>query len=179
MKPSVNETKAIEKTSSSPFTFIPADFELLDSISGNINGDSLNDLLMICRPIGEDTLSIDEDSILKRVMLLLTGAKSNTYTLAAKSENAVYCYSCGGMYGDPYAGLEINGQSFTISHYGGAAERWTRSLTFSYDPNLNDWLLVRDESEVFDALNTDSIESEVKTPADFGKLRFSDFNIYN
>jgi hypothetical protein len=168
----------VENTSPDPITFIPAGFELLDSVSGNLDNDNLKDFLLICRPIGEDTLSIAEDSLLHRKMLILKASAGNQYTLAAQSENAVYCYSCGGMYGDPYAGLQIDAPTFTIAHYGGAAERWTRSLTFTYEPGTRDWFLTKDESKLFDALNTDSVEVETKTPADFGKITFSNFNIY-
>lgn len=77
--------------------------------------------------------------------------------------------------GDPFTGLTIKKGYFTVEHYGGSAQRWTRYVTFKYDPASRTWLLHRDGHERFEALDP---AHGATTAQDFGRVPFPRFDIY-
>ena len=54
------------------------------------------------------------------------------YIIAAKCSNAVLCAECGGIFGDPYAGISFTRNVLNITHYGGSAWRWSSNFTFRF-----------------------------------------------
>lgn len=70
----------------------------------------------------EETSIIDEDPV-KRPLYILTGQSDQSYKLAAKNDNVVYCVNCGGIMGDPFSGIAIKNGYFSVEHYGGSAWR--------------------------------------------------------
>jgi hypothetical protein len=108
--------------------FIPAGYVLLDSASGDLNRDSYRDLVLVLKKNRE------EDSVdVPRPLLLLLGSAAG-YSLAGRNDNVVLCYSCGGVFGDPYQGITIKNGYFSIEHYGGSNWRWTRVIPSSTTP---------------------------------------------
>lgn len=158
---------------------IPANYAILDSVGGDLNGDDLRDLIIVLNKKGEDSLSNTTSETIKRPLLILFRNKLNTeLSLQQQNSNVVYCYNCGGVMGDPFTGISINGQSFSVSHYGGSSWRWSRELSFQYNANENKWLLFSDESESFHVTDPNQIEKQVKTEKEFGKIKFEEFDIY-
>lgn len=165
-------------------TWVPAGFQVKDTLSGNLNLDSLTDWLLVLSRPGEDTLTESQyavDGQVKRKLLILTGQPDNSYKLAAESDNAVYCAQCGGMLGDPYQQLAIKQGYFSVEHYGGSRLRWTHIITFKYDRADSTWYLYKDGHQGFEILEdgTEKKTSEkVRTAKDFGKLSFAEYDIY-
>jgi hypothetical protein len=149
----------------------------MDTCSGNLNLDAYTDLLLVLRLDNEDSLSRNGEEP-KRRLLILTGSAEQTYTLAAQSDNAVYCAACGGMLGDPYQQLAIKNGYFSIEHYGGSRYRWTRIPTFKYSPADSTWLLHKDGHESEDTMGEEKPTKKVYTTKNFGKVTFADFDIY-
>jgi hypothetical protein len=108
---------------------IPADFTILDSASGDINKDGVRDLVIILRNKYE-TFNTDTT----RPLLLLEGNLKRRYKLLARNDSVVLCMGCGGVHGDPYQGITVKSGYFSIEHFGGSGWRWTRIITFKYDP---------------------------------------------
>lgn len=158
--------------------FVPPSFEVMDSVSGDINGDGQIDVLVLLRTIGEDTMLQLEENYIKRPLLILTGKQDGTFKLAIRNDNAVYCRECGGAFGDPYASISTEGNSFTISHYGGSSWRWSREITFTYSQKEKNWMLSRDGGQEFNVADPQKITESYRTPADFGKIPFEKFDIY-
>ncbi len=159
-------------------THIPEGYVIMDTCSGDLNLDSYTDLLLVLRLNNEDSLSRNGEEP-KRRLLILTGSAEQTYTLATQSDNAVYCAACGGILGDPYQNMVIKSGYFSIEHYGGSRERWTRIPTFKYSPADSTWLLHKDGHESFDAVDEEAKKTtKVYTIKDFGKVTFADFDIY-
>lgn len=157
---------------------LPAGFQVLDAAQGDLNRDARPDWLVVLhRPDEQQTSDVVEHPT-KRPLLLFVGGPGGTYTLAARSDNAVYCVDCGGMMGDPFVGLTIKRGYFTVEHYGGSAQRWTRFVTFRYDAAARTWLLHRDGSERFHALDPEHGTSTATTAKNFGRVLFTKFNIY-
>src|ERR1700748_1748297 len=101
-------------------SFIPPNFTLLDSASGDINLDGVNDLVLILRDTVE---KMNPDA--NRPLLLLQGNSNGLYKLVGRNDNVVLCKNCGGIHGDPYEGITIKKGYFSIEHMGGTSWRWT------------------------------------------------------
>ncbi|TRX36952.1 hypothetical protein FNW52_06855 [Flavobacterium sp. ZT3R18] len=158
--------------------FIHEGFTAISSTSGDLNKDHYLDYILVLKKNDEATVIHDDDSPSKRPLLILLGLADKTFTLAAKSENAVYCIDCGGMMGDPFVEVVIKNGYFTIEHYGGSAWRWTRNITFKYDAKENYWFLHKIISESFHAPDSENVATTMETKKDFGKVPFEKFDIY-
>ena len=157
---------------------LPAGYAVLAAEPGDLNRDALPDWLVVLNKPDEQQTSDVVARPTKRPLLLFVGGAGGTYTLAARSDNAVYCVDCGGMMGDPFMGLTIKKGYFTVEHYGGSAQRWTRFVTFRYDPAGRTWLLHRDSHERFQSLDPEHGTTTATTAKDFGRVPFTRFDIY-
>jgi hypothetical protein len=102
---------------------LPAGYTVLDAAQGDLNRDAVPDWLVVLHRPNEAKTSDVIDHPTKRPLLVFLGGAGGTYTLATRSDNAVYCVDCGGMMGDPFMGLAIKKGYFTVEHYGGSAQR--------------------------------------------------------
>lgn len=152
--------------------YIPKDYSILDSASGNLNNDSYKDLVLILKYKYEST-----GGDTTRPLLLLAGTKENRYFLMAKNDSVVLCKECGGIFGDPYQGITIKKGFFSIEHYGGSSWRWTRIITFKYDVKSKQFLLHRDAGVSYH--NTEHPIKEtviISNKSDFDKLNFVNYS---
>ncbi len=159
--------------------FVPENYSVLDTVSGNLNLDNYRDMILVLKKNGEEKTSDVVDNPEKRPLLLLIGEPNNRYKLKARNDKTVYCIDCGGIMGDPYMGIVIKNGYFSVEHYGGSAWRWTRIITYKYSKEENNWYLHKDGSESFNANEPEKVESTIKTIKDFGKISFESFDIYN
>jgi hypothetical protein len=172
-------SKNVKKPSHNQISkFIPDSYEVLDSISGDLNLDNYTDLILILKKHDEENTSDVIENPEKRPLLILIGKDNGGYELAAKSNTTVYCYNCGGMMGDPYQGVTINNGYFSVEHYGGSAWRWSRIITYKFSKSDNHWFLHRDGGESFHVSEPEKSESNMRTKKDFGKIKFEDFDIF-
>ncbi len=157
---------------------IPENYAILKSAYGDLNQDGILDVILVLNRIGEDTLvPVGIDYTPRPLMLFLKNADGN-YTLARRNDNAVYCYDCGGIFGDPFYEVTIENGAFTIYHYGGSSWRWTRDLTFKYNKNEQDWFLHREELTSFSVFEPDDVDTTINTTKDFGRIRLVEFDAY-
>src|SRR5436190_14825570 len=108
-------------------TFVPKGFKILDSAKCDINQDGFTDYIVVLK---NDNEAVGTEY--SRPLLIIEGQKSNILKLAAKNDRLVLCFDCGGVFGDPYAAITVKKNYFSIEHYGGSNERWTRVVTFKY-----------------------------------------------
>ncbi|MCS6991670.1 MAG: hypothetical protein NZL95_07390 [Chitinophagales bacterium] len=158
--------------------FAAENYSVLDSVRGDLNNDGLSDLLVVLRRNGEDTLSNVIEHPEKRPLLLLLRQQDGRLHLAARNDHVVYCYDCGGVLGDPYGSIAISGDSFTVEQYGGSAWRWSRTLTFRYFEQEENWFLWRDLTGFYHTSDPQDIDLTLRTEQDFGKIKFAEFDIY-
>ena len=86
----------------------------------------------------------------------------------AKSEKAILCKDCGGIFGDPFAGIEINKNVLSINHYGGSNWRWGYTHRFRYQEN--DFFLIGQTSNSYWSVeNCDKLN-------DFAGTKYEDIN---
>ena len=167
--------QAIDARGKSLKEIVPAGYEILDSVSGNLNDDQFNDMILVLKRAKEDSLSPISDFAIKRETLILYGDE-NGYTIVARNMNVVTCLTCGGMMGDPYTGISISDKTFSVSHYGGSVWRWGRVSTFSRNPG-GTWVLSEDENETFSTENEERTRETIKTtPKDFGLITFEQYD---
>lgn len=158
--------------------FIPKNYALLDSSSGNLNLDEYKDYVMVLKKIDEEKISDVVEHPEKRPLLILIGQKDGSFKQVRKNNNSVYCVDCGGVMGDPYTGLSLEKGSFTINHYAGSSWRWTKNITYNYSEKEKDWFLQEVKSSSFHASDPEKVEGKVLTKKDFGKVTFQNYDIY-
>lgn len=152
---------------------------ILDFQKGDINNDQREDVILIQKAINETETSDVIDNPTPRPLMLLLREPNGGLKLAARNDQAVLCVDCGGVMGDPYQGITIKGNYFSIEHYGGSSWRWTKVVTFKFDPSKQEWFLHKDGGQSFHASEPDStMEEKVETTKDFGVVKFTDYIIY-
>ena len=154
--------------------FIPSGYALLDTAIGDLNLDKYRDIILVLKTIGEDT-ALDATEF-KRSLLLLLGHADKTFTLAARNDNIVYCFQCGGIFGDPYDGIEIRKGIFTVRNFGGSNDRWSNDITFKYSPADKTWYLYKIVDKSWNVFHLDKIETSVQTKKSFGIVSFKKYN---
>jgi len=156
--------------------FVPEHYSILDTAAGDLNLDKKDDLILVLKRNGEDTLVNTGEP--DRPLLILIRDNHNRLQQVRRNDNTVYCIGCGGIMGDPYVGIVIRNGYFSVEHYGGSAWRWTRIITYKYVAADQEWYLHKDGSESFHASEPDKIKTTIRTTRDFGNIKFEDFDIY-
>lgn len=146
--------------------------------SADLNGDGTRDYVLVI----EDPKETSDLLQGKRSLLILTRENGGKLKLAARNDKeAVYCRTCGGIsIGDPFMGIKVGRNTFTINHYGGSAWRWTDDFKFNYSRIDKNWQLVRVEETSFHTSEPEKGETHIYTPPkDFGKINLADFDPEN
>jgi len=103
--------------------FIPNGAVIFDTACSDFNKDGLTDMLLVTT-----SEAATNDT---RGLIILQNSIAG-FIVSAKCANAVFCEACGGIFGDPYAGISFTKNVLTINHYGGSAWRWTSNFTFRF-----------------------------------------------
>ena len=152
-------------------SFIPAKYSLLDSASGDWNKDGYSDMVLILK---SDSEEMAPDTT--RPLLLLAGTAAGGYTLLARNDSVVLCKGCGGVFGDPYAGVAVKNGFFSIEHYGGSNWRWTRIITFRFDAKSKVFRLHRDAGVSYHTFDPDKTTDIISNKSHYGKLLFTKYS---
>jgi hypothetical protein len=151
--------------------FIQSGYSILDSAKCDLNKDGNADYIMILKSDSEETFP---DTT--RSLIVLMGKKNGTLEIFAKNDKIVSCRGCGGVFGDPYSGITIRDNYFSIEHYGGSSWRWTRIITFKYDFKLRKIFLHKDAGDSFHVSNPDKIEFNTYNKESWSKVEFEKYN---
>ncbi len=150
--------------------FIPDGYSVLDTSRGDLNKDGFDDLVLILKNNSEadytDTL---------RPLLILQGQKNGRFKLVERNDNIVLCLGCGGVFGDPYTGITIKNNYFSIEHYGGSSWRWTRIITFKYNLTSKEYILYKDAGESYHTSDPDKTENQTYNKKLWGKKKLKDY----
>lgn len=142
----------------------------------DLNGDGTMDVILV---LEKDTPEAQEpDSDEERPLIILVRDKKNKLSEAKRNDRIVMCAQCGGVFGDPFAGITVGMNTFTVNHYGGSAWRWTADYKFNYSRIDKTWQLVRIERTSFNNLRPvrQTLKRTVLTPKNFGKVDIADFD---
>lgn len=121
-----------------PVLNVPAEpdrevFVVLDSISF-IHQGALYDLVVLrnMQELSEADTTADD----ARPLLLYKRTVGGPRSLIVRNDHLVMCQDCGGIFGDPYAGITFSADTLTLDHYGGSNWRW--SVTHKFVPGSAD-----------------------------------------
>ncbi len=111
-----------------PFpSFIPSHYDTLyrGVAKGDLNKDGIEDVVLALyhKMEKEPIENVEVDSVPERRLIVLFGSKTG-YVKATESSAALLCKECGGVFGDPFVGIEIHKKVLEVRHYGGSAWRW-------------------------------------------------------
>ncbi|MFH2141188.1 MAG: hypothetical protein ABIJ97_02105 [Bacteroidota bacterium] len=158
--------------------FIPKDYSILNLTKGDLNLDSIADIILVLNLNGEDSLSSIENPV-KRKFLILIGQADNSYILFNQNDNIVYFYGYDLNFKEAFVDIIIGKGIFSIDHYGGFTYRWGRSTAFSYDASENNWFLSMDNYSTFNVTDLDEQGTEkLINTKNYNKLSFDKFDIY-
>lgn len=161
--------KADNKIYSSIKKFIPKKYVVLDQANGDLNGDGVQDKILLLRLKHEIT---EEE---QRPVLILLGLKNNKYRKIAENINIVLSLGDGGIHGDPYHGVTIKNGYFSIEHFGGSSWRWNQVITFKYSKQKQNWFLYKIGEESWHMNPTSNFIGSYKFPKDFGQVLFVNY----
>lgn len=153
--------------------FVPKGYTALDTISGDLNLDSIPDKILILRKAHEDTIDQD-DTAGRRPLLILTGQADHSFKLAAQNDKVVLCYHCGGAGGDAYQETVIKNGYFSVEYGGNTPHVWSRIVTFRYSAADSSWYLHKDGRS-----GEGTHKSSIRTEKDFGKMPIGQFDVYS
>lgn len=97
--------------------YLGKEYKLIDLAYGNLNLDTLQDVVIVAELRPEADTSGDGD----RTVFILTGTQTG-YKIAARNDEVALCHRCGGMM-DPYGGIDMAVGQFAIYNDGGSAWR--------------------------------------------------------
>lgn len=154
---------------------IGENWELFNYSIGDINNDSIEDLIVIIQS------TTDQEAF--RKILLYVNEKGNQYRLAASNNNIIDCATCGGAgIGDPYRQIIIKYNYFSFEMLYGACEKTAVYITFKYDKKRKWWYLHKDMNETYNNCTTPRtkkdqiiISRKENNKSKYGKLRFENY----
>ncbi|MBL8003943.1 MAG: hypothetical protein JNL36_02495 [Candidatus Kapabacteria bacterium] len=116
------------------FATFPKRVDTSATVIGDLNNDGIQDLVVVITyPFlvdYDENMPYDGDAMVPLAVYL--GTKDG-YSLLVQSNNAVLCTGCGGIFGNPFSGLEINKKNqLLIYHYGGSSERWAYTDVYEF-----------------------------------------------
>lgn len=169
--------------------FVPENFEILDSVKGNLNNDNYDDYILVLKKKNEENTSkYGDNKPEKRPLLILIANSDGKFDLKARNDNSVLCIDCSGyIHGDSYVGVKIKDGYFSVEHYTvGGNDKWSKIITFKYDKIKDKWFLHQDGTEFFgwnpdEGSNAESIiktGEKILTKKDFGVVSFENYDIY-
>lgn len=113
----------------------------------------------------------------QRLLEIALRRDDGSLTVVKTNDKIVYCSTCGGKYGDAFAGISAGTGTFSVGNYGGAVRRWANDFQFRYAPGERTWLLVAASESIYHIAHPDKLVTEsFEPPKDFGKIDIADFD---
>lgn len=104
----------------------PKDYSIIDTVEGDLNKDSINELV-----IAYNTQSQNTHENVTRELIIYKKEKNN-WIIWKKSKQALYRSQDGGMMGDPFGEIEIKNGVLLVSQNGGSSWKWGHTDKYRY-----------------------------------------------
>lgn len=162
--------------------FIPSGFYPIYLKKADLNTDQLPDYLMVLEANiqkGAGTGNSDQDTEeTDRPLIILQRNADGNLAKVKENDKIVYCRICGGIFGDPFEGIDLTEKSgFVVRLYGGSGWRWSSQYEFAYSRRDKTWQLIKVSESSFHASAPEDVDSKTYTPPkDFGKIDLADFD---
>ena len=156
--------------------FVEAGTKAIALEAADLNGDGRGDFVLVLER-QNPAKDADDFPVNQRPLLLLVRGADGKLSAAKRNERVVMCSRCGGVFGDPFEGVEAGRDTFTVSFYGGSNWRWAYSYKFNYSRADKTWQLVRAEESSYHTSDPDKMKTQIFTPPkDYGKIDIADFD---
>ena len=119
--------------------------------AADLNGDGTKDYVLVVNKPRDEKAQNDDIGDEPRQTLILVRDGAGQLSIAARNDRVAFCRSCGGVFGDPFAGITVKPGRFTVMNYGGSNDRWSDEYTFAYSKRDRTWQLIRVEESTFRA----------------------------
>ena len=159
--------------------FVEAGTKAIAVEAADLNGDGRGDFVLVLERLNP---AVDKDDfpVNQRPLLILLRGEGGRLAAAKRNERLVMCSKCGGVFGDPFEGVEAGRNTFTVNFYGGSNWRWKYAYRFNYSRVDQTWQLVRSEEIHYHTSDPDKMKTRVFTPPrDYGKIDLADFDPEN
>ncbi len=154
-------------------SFLLPGYEMLDYVTGDLNNDKRTDAILVLKQTGEDTLNTEAN----RPLIILTRQANGKLKKIAQNDSAILCRQCGGIFGDPYEGIEITNTGFEINFYGGSSWRWYYHYSFIYNRVKNNWYLSKQEEGSYHNTEIDETQKDITIDKEeLGEVSIDSFN---
>ena len=160
-------------------SFAEKGYRIIAWASADLNGDDLNDYLVV-EEKQKDSPDDPDIRSKQRPVLILVRQPDQSLRLVKRNDIAVLCSTCspGGITIEGFEQITAKQRSFSIvNQQGGTAFYTISTYTFGYSKRDNTWQLIREEDSTIDmhTLDVSSVETYLP-PKDFGKIDFADFD---
>jgi hypothetical protein len=152
--------------------FLSGNVTALGFSSADLDGNGSNDYVLVVQRTDKEGANRVGDPM--RTIVIISRSADGKLFEVARNDHAVMCKSCGGVWGDPFAGVESKNKEFRINHFGGSREKWSTDFVFGYSRRDMAWQLIRVEQG-----NNGTETKTYTSPADFGKIDFKEFDCEN
>ena len=153
---------------------LPAGQQVVSWEVADLNRDGRLDAIMVSEA---KTAGEDEGPRLLQVLLRQPDGKLK---VVVRNKRAVMCRQCGGIFGDPFEGIQTQAGGFTLLHYGGSSWRWREDYRFAWSRRDQTWQLVAVDSLSYHTSDPDNEKKQhARPPRDFGLINLADFDYEN
>lgn len=122
--------------------FVPKGWHILSFTEGDIDADKDADVVLALASDAEDDPA--SKGGLPRLLVFLSKEK-NGYKLAANSDKAILCKTCGGSKNDPFRSPTIENGDVVVRHEASGAKQLATTHRFRYQDG--NWYLIGKKSE--------------------------------
>ena len=156
--------------------FVPEGWEILDSAKLDFNEDGITDYVGVLEAAMTD---MDGYWMFQdyppRILFAIASDGAEGYRLDFQDINLIRTRGEGGVFGDPYLPLTVEGASFTTHAYGGSAWRWSEDVTYTRRDGIW-WLAASEETYGYGSYITSYSKDDWESGVGIRKERSSEFS---
>ena len=142
--------------------------------TGDLNGDGTLDYILVLNRTSADVEYSDHETD-DRPTLLIVGDRNGKYSVAARNDSIVTCAGCDAPFANPFEGISIGKNNFTIKVQTGSKAHLIYKYTFRYTPREKNWRLSRVVETDYDVYKDTSATLVYTAPRNFDNIAFADF----
>lgn len=142
----------VVKIESQVSEFVPSGWKVEDQQSGDLNNDSVPDLIL---QLGNNG---DKKGDYNRSLIILFKSQDGKFTKAAEAKKLIRCSECGGMLGSGLSEIKVENGVLIIDTLYGSRDSVNYVLKFRYTPESKRFLLIGEDVE-----NTDRAVGSIQT----------------
>lgn len=130
---------------------------VMDRAAGDLNGDGVEDWAVVVERLSRVEEPGEYFTDAPRTLAILLGDGKGGFYLGQTNDHFIRRDTQGGVFGDPYEGIRIEGGGLQYSAYGGSSWRWRETYHFSW---REDGLALKAVDDIFYSCVTEGLGGE-------------------